>query len=135
MRTEFVRLRQGEPSRGFTKQFARVVYDRCEIFKHRNFDEYFFNLSRTAMSLPRWEYVVYDDEDSVIASMAFFEEFDMHVGDCLSVLLALSTDPKYLIGGYRKLFQTAKEEMVPFVCYTKETKPFHYEMVYRRING
>lgn len=133
MRTDFKYLKVGENSIGFTRDFARVVYDRCEIFQHRNFHEYFFNLSRTVMSLPRWEYVVYDDNDSVVASMAFFKEFDMHVGECLSVLLALSTDPKYLTNGYRKLFKIAKEEQTPFICYTREVKPFYYEMAYRRV--
>lgn len=123
----------GEPSAGFNADFARVVYDNCAVFQHRNFDEFFISTSLMVQNMPRSEYIVYDENGSVVASMAFYREYDMHVGDCLSVLLAFSTDPKYLIGGYRWLFDSAKTLGVPFVAYTKETKPFEYSLVYRKV--
>lgn len=124
--------RKGEPTYGFDKDFAKVVYDSCKIFQHRDFDEYFFNLCGTIVYTDRWEYVV-TENGKITASMAFHREFDMHVGDCLSVLVALSTGDSRMFGGYKWLYQVAKELKIPFICITRETKPFNYEMVYKRV--
>lgn len=119
---------------GFDREFARKVFDNCQVFQHRNFELFFLETTlRAARVRPRWEYVVYDEKGSITASMAIYQEYDMHVGQCLSVLLAFSTDPHDLIGGYRFLFKKAKELDIPFVSYTKEIRPYEYSLVYRRV--
>lgn len=132
-KTEKYHLYSGHPSNGFPKYFARTVFDNCEAFQHRDFDEFFLTMSLDIQNTKRWEYVVTDESDKVIASMCFHKEWDVHVGTCLSVFVAFSTDTSALIGGYRWLFEIAKELDIPFVAYTREIKPFEYKLVYRKI--
>lgn len=133
MRIEKFSFRNRESPAGFSRDFARKVFDNCEAFQHRDFDEFFLTLSVEIQNTARFEYVVYNSEDEIVASMCFHKEFDVHVGNCLSVFVAFSTDTRALIGGYRWLFEVAKELGVPFVAYTKEIKPFEYKLVYRKV--
>lgn len=133
MRSEKYQLYIGNHSPGFPREFARKVYDNCRIFQHRDFDEFFMTTTMEVQATKRWEFVQFSDYGDVLASMAFYREFDMHVGDCLSVLLAFSTEPRALVKGYRWMYEVAKELGIPWVCYTKEIRPFEYEMVYRKV--
>lgn len=133
MRYEILRKRDGEPVEGFPRVFARKVYDGCPIFQHRDFDEFLFTTSLTILHTPRWEYIVYDDNDEIVASMAVHKEFDCHVGECLSVLVAFSTDNHALFKAYRWMMKLAKEEMCPFVAYTRKTGDYKLDLTYRKV--
>lgn len=128
------RKREGDPVVGFPMDFAAKVYMGCPIFQHRGFPEFFYTTSRTIKETPRWEYVVTGEDGSVVASMAVYKDFDMHVGECLSVLVAFSTDDHSLFKAYRWLMKLAKEEMVPFVAYTRKTGDFTMDLVYRKVS-
>lgn len=134
MRSEVYYRHQNESVLGFPRAFARKVYDGCPIFQHRNFDEFLFTTGMTIRNTPRWEYVVWDDNDDVVASMAVYKDYDMHVGECLSVLVAFSTDDHSLFKAYRWLMKLAKEEMCPFVAYTRKTGDFTMDLIYRKVS-
>lgn len=134
MRVETYYRRANEGVVGFPMYFARKVYDSCPIFQHRNFDEFLFTTGMTIRGTPRWEYVVFDDNDHIVASMAVYKEYDMHVGECLSVLCAFSTDNHSLFGGYRWLMKLAKEEMCPFIAYTRKTGDYTMDLTYRKMS-
>lgn len=133
MKTEVYYKREGENVVGFPMAFARKVYEGCPIFQHRDFYEFFFSTTMTIRNTLRWEYVVTDDDGNVAASMAVYKDFDMHVGECLSVLVAFSTDDHSLFKAYRWLMKLAKEEMCPFVAYTRKTGDFTMDLVYRKV--
>lgn len=135
MRVEkLIFIKEGENSVGFTRDFARKVYDHCALYQHRDFEEFFFSMSMVIRNTPRYEYVVKDDDDNVLASMAFYRGFDFQIGqDILMVMLAYSDDTKLLAPGYRWMFKTAKVLGLPFVSYTKEVKDFEYRDVFKRI--
>lgn len=134
MRSEVYYRHQNESVLGFPRAFARKVYDGCPIFQHRNFDEFLFSTGMMIRNTPRWEYVVWDDNDDVVASMAVYKDYDMHVGECLSVLVAFSTDDHSLFKAYRWLMKLAKEEMCPFVAYTRKTGDFTMDLIYRKVS-
>lgn len=134
MKTDIIRSRAGNNVVGFPMAFARKVYNACPIFQHRNFCEFFFSTSMEIRNTDRWEYVVWDDDDNVVASMAVYKDFDMHVGECLSVLVAFSTDDHSLFKAYRWLMKLAKEEMTPFVAYTRKTGDFTMDLIYRKVS-
>ncbi|WAX14239.1 hypothetical protein ECO319P1_00080 [Escherichia phage ECO319P1] len=134
MKIDIYRKREGENVVGFPMAFARKVYEGCPIFQHRDFSEFFFSTSMTIRNTLRWEYVVTDDDGNVTASMAVYKDFDMHVGECLSVLVAFSTDDHSLFKAYRWLMKLAKEEMCPFVAYTRKTGDFTMDLVYRKVS-
>lgn len=127
-------VESGAPSGGFTKEFAREVYDGQPVFHHRNFDEFFLTTSLAITGMNRWEYVVTDDSGKIQASMSIYREYDLHVGDCLSVLCAFSLKHTALIGGYRAMFSIAKENQVPFVAYTKSTGFREFSLKYKEVN-
>lgn len=118
-----VTKRKGEPTEGFTEEFAREVYNRCPIFQHRDFTEFFTTTKGFIEGEDRIEYLV-KSEGKVKASMAIIKETDMHVGECMSVLLALSVDNGLLRDGYKVLIKVAKQLGVKFVAYTKDISEY-----------
>ena len=134
MQTEIHRKEAGARTEGFSRDFARQVYDGQPLFHHRDFEEFFLNTIITIQDTPRWEYVVKDDDGNIVASMAVYSDYDMHVGVCLSVLVAFSTEPSALFGGYKWLFSLAKEYEYPFVAYTKAISQYEMVLKYKRIN-
>lgn len=133
MRCEKYQLYGGNYSNAFPIEHALKGYNHQKVFQHREFGEYYMSTLKEIVYTKRWEYVVYDDNDAVVASMIIYREFDLHVGDCLSVLLAFSQRPRELVGGYRWLFELAKEMGIPFVSYTREVKPCVYQLVYKEV--
>lgn len=140
---------KGSTTDGFTEEFAKDVYDKCPIFQHRGFKEFYTTTKGIIEGEERLEYVVRED-GKVLASMAIIKENDMHVGECLSVLLALSTDKGLLKGGYKELIKVAKQLGVPYVAYTQDVTEEHnaqggdkmishiphsftYRLVYRKV--
>lgn len=130
---EIHKKEQGSKTEGFDREFARKVYDGQPIFQHRDFDEFFLTTTFEIEGTNRWEYVVRGDDGKIIASMAVYPDLDMHVGVCLSVLVAFSTEPQALLGGYKWLFGLAKEYEFPFVAYTKATSQYEMILKYKRI--
>lgn len=130
-----VPLMIGQSTIGFTKDFAHKVYKNCPIFHHEDFEVFYQRIKSIIEGVDRVEHVEMDESGNVIASMVFHKEEDMHVGDCLSVLLAYSEGT--MTKGYRSLIKVAKHLGIPYVCYTKETKrdasDFEYKMVYRKV--
>lgn len=123
----------GSPSLGFPKEFGMAVYDGQPVFHHRNPNEFFLTTSLAIINMNRWEYVVTDEDGKIQASMAFYREYDLHVGDCLSVLCAFSLEHTALTGGYRAMFTKAKELGVPFVAYTKSTGFREFSLKYKEV--
>lgn len=124
----------GNETRGFPYNFARSVYRGQPLFHHRNFDEFYLSTRALINDTNRWEYVVTDGHEyNVVASMAVYRERDMHVGDCLSVLVAFSTEPRALVGGYIWLRNLARELGVPFIAYTKAISPYEMVLKYKKV--
>ncbi|UIW10575.1 hypothetical protein PQC38_gp099 [Aeromonas phage BUCT695] len=123
----------GEPTGGFDVVFANEVYNGCPIFQHRDFFEFYMSTYSTITSTDRWEYVVTGNDGNITASMAVYKDNDMHVGECLSVLVAFSTDDHSLFGGYRWLMKLAKKLKIPFVAYTRKTGDFTMDLVYKKV--
>lgn len=157
-RTNLVYKQEGEPTGGFTMDFAYAVYKSCPIFQHRPYLEFYLSTKSLIEETARWEYTVFVEDDEagtsneLLASMCYFEEYDMHVGKCLSVLVAMSLHNGLLNAGYKSLITTARKNNISYVCYTKalgeadrrnmkdgtnevkqDMNTFEYRLVYRKL--
>lgn len=120
VKTEF---KEGEGSTGFTKDFARFIYDQEPAYADQDFDAYFIRNWVAITSTPRWEYTVYNDDGSVEASMAFYVGFHKEFGQqVIYVMNAFSKRSGLLAGGYKWGYKKCKELGLPFFCYTKRCK-------------
>lgn len=133
MNCQIFQMKIGEQTKGFTRRFAEKVYEGCPIYHHRSVDEVFFLLSHEIINTNRWEVVIYDENGDIGASMAIHREFDCHVGDCLSVLVAFSTGGFSLAPGYRALISIAKELNIPFIAYTHADGPYGFTLKYKKV--
>lgn len=126
----------GQPTYGFTPRFAQMVFNGQPLFHHRSPFEFYQTTLRIIQSTDRYEYVVYDDERNIVASMAIYEEYDMHVGHCLSVLVAFSTDEhrRALVGGYKWLKELAISKGIEWIAYTKATSQYEMVLKYKRVS-
>lgn len=125
------------PTAGFSPRFAGVVWAGQPLFQHRESFEFYYNTKILIESMNRYEYVVFGDDGNIVASMAFYREVDMHVGDCMSVLVAFSTDTnrRALVGGYRWMREVAMELGVEWIAYTKATSTYEMTLKYKRISA
>ncbi len=129
-------LSAGQTTYGFTPRFAQMVFNGQPLFHHRSPFEFYQTTLRIIQSTDRYEYVVYDDERNIVASMAIYEEYDMHVGHCLSVLVAFSTDEhrRALVGGYKWLKELAISKGIEWIAYTKATSQYEMVLKYKRVS-
>lgn len=124
-KTEF---REGEPTTGFTRDFARFIYDQEPAYADQNFDAYFIRNWAAITATPRWEYTVWNEDGSVDASMAFYVGYHKEFGQqVIYVMNAFSKLPGALNGGYRWGYKKAKELGLPFFCFTKRVKDMDTE--------
>lgn len=125
----------GEETEGFTPLFAFEVYKGQPLFHHRNLYEFYITTKSVIESTDRFEYVVTDDKGNITASMAIYEDNDMHVGKCISVLVAFSTDPhrRALLGGYKWMKDIAKVKGIEWIAYTKAISQFEMILKYKRV--
>lgn len=104
------------------------------MVSHREPEEFYLSTALMIQSMNRWEYLVEDDEGNTTALMVLYDDYDMHVGRCLSVLCAFSTNPRALFGGYKWFMSVAKELGYEFIAYTKVTSDFEMSLKYKRVN-
>ncbi|MDW5598945.1 hypothetical protein VSS74_31590, partial [Conexibacter stalactiti] len=66
----------GEPTDGFSIEFARKVYDGCPIYHHWDFPEFYIVYRQMIESVRRFEFVAYaDDSDVIEASMCIYKDW------------------------------------------------------------
>ena len=126
----------GQTTYGFTPRFAQMVYNGQPLFHHRSPFEFYQSTLRIIQTTDRWEYVVYNEERNIVASMAIYRDWDMHVGECLSVLVAFSTDEhkRALVGGYKWLKELAIQNGIEWIAYTKATSQYEMVLKYKRVS-
>lgn len=114
---------EGEASTGFTRDFAKFIYDQEPAYADQDFDAYFVRNWVAITATPRWEYTVWNDDGSVDASMAFYVGYHKEFGqNVIYVMNAFSKLPGLLTGGYKWAYKIAKLNKLPFLCFTQRVK-------------
>lgn len=117
----------------FSKMFAREIYDSLPIFQETSFEEYYERNLRFITSVDRWEYIVKDDIGHTAASMVFCEDEDVHVGKCMLIMCAFSSNGSRLTDGYRTAMRVAKALGLKWLVYTKQLTPTEHRLVYKEL--
>ncbi|MGL5582008.1 MAG: hypothetical protein ACRDCE_13785 [Cetobacterium sp.] len=133
MSVEFYHKPKGFKSMGWNPSLVLWGWQQKEIFQHRRYLEFFLTTEDALCNEELYEWVEINDRGVVQASMIVAEDFDQHVGRCLSVRWALTKEKGKLTKAYRKLYELAKELGIPFICHTQEVSPYVYTMRYRKV--
>lgn len=127
----------GDAVEGFDVEFAERVYNACNIYHHMTFNQFYIKYYSMIGSYNRWEFIVFDDNDKIISSMAFYidpEEINVQE-PCMSVLAAFSTEPshKEMTKGYQWMKQVGKEEEVNWMMLVKNVGHYEWRIRYKPI--
>ena len=118
-------------------ELYKEAYYELEELQVRDYNEYITHCLTYVNSLERTE-ILYLDNGSVVAGLIVGEDYDLHVGRCLTVTFNY-THPLYRgfnLGSklFREAMRLARQEGYPILAWTHRKGGFTYETKYRKVN-